>query len=111
MNLEIESFGEMKVIRIIEDRLSYPMLSDFFNKSYSLIESGTRDLVINLSQVRNIDSASLGCLMDISRAMSRKNGKVVLVGLHGRVETMATMVGLTHHIAAYPSEELARCRV
>ena len=66
MNLEIEAFGEIKVIRVKEETLSYPMLNGFFDKAYSLIESGTRDLIINLSEVRYLDSASLGCLMDIS---------------------------------------------
>jgi anti-anti-sigma factor len=107
MNLEIETFGETKVIRIKEDMLSYPMLTDFFDKAYALIESGTRDLVINLAEVRYLDSASLGCLMDISRNMSRCGGSVRLVGLRGRVQSMATMVGLTHHMEAFAEEKMA----
>jgi anti-anti-sigma factor len=107
MNLEIETFGQTKVIRIKEDTLSYPMLTDFFGKAYSLIESGTRDLIINLSEVRYLDSASLGCLMDISWNMSRCNGTVKLVGLRDRVQSMATMVGLTNHMEAFPEEEMA----
>jgi anti-anti-sigma factor len=107
MNLEIESFGPTKVIRIKEKVLSFPLLSDFFEKAYSLIDGGIRDLVINLSEVEYLDSASLGCLMDISRNMSKHNGTVKLVGLRGRVETMATMVGLTHHIETYKEEKQA----
>ena len=107
MNLEIETFGQTKVIRIKEDTLSYPMLTDFFDKAYSLIESGVRDLIINLSEVRYLDSASLGCLMDISRNMSRRNGTVSLVGLQDRVQSMATMVGLTQSMETYRTEEVA----
>jgi anti-anti-sigma factor len=107
MNLEIESFGQTKVIRIKEDTLSYPMLNGFFSKAYSLIESGTRDLIINLSDVRYLDSASLGCLMDISRNMSRHNGTIRLVGLQERVQSMATMVGLAHNMETYRTEEVA----
>ena len=107
MNLEIETFGQTKVIRIKEVTLSYPMLTGFFDKAYALIESGTRDLVINLSEVRYLDSASLGCLMDISRNMSRSGGSVKLVGLRDRVQSMATMVGLTHHMEAFAEEEMA----
>ena len=107
MNLEIETFGQTKVIRIKEDTLSYPMLTVFFDKAYSLIESGTRDLVINLSEVLYLDSASLGCLMDISWNMSRCGGTVKLVGLRDRVQSMATMVGLTNHMEAFPEEEMA----
>jgi anti-anti-sigma factor len=105
MNLEIETFGETKVIRIKEDTLTYPMLSVFFDKAYSLIESGARDLVINLTEVRYLDSASLGCLMDISRNMARCHGTVRLVGLRDRVQSMATMVGLTQNIETFHTEE------
>jgi anti-anti-sigma factor len=105
MNLEIEAFGEIKVIRVKEETLSYPMLNGFFDKAYSLIESGTRDLIINLSEVRYLDSASLGCLMDISRNMSRHHGTVRLVGLRDRAQSMATMVGLTQSMETFHTEE------
>jgi anti-anti-sigma factor len=107
MNLEIETFGETKVMRIKEDTLSYPMLGVFFDKAYALIESGARDLVINLAEVRYLDSASLGCLMDISRNMTRYGGTIKLVGLRDRVQSVATMVGLTNHIEAFAEEETA----
>jgi anti-anti-sigma regulatory factor len=45
--------------------------------------------------------------MDIYRMMSEQKGTVKLVGLQDRVETMASMVGLTNLIETFPQEENA----
>ncbi|MFQ5791584.1 MAG: STAS domain-containing protein, partial [Acidobacteriota bacterium] len=42
-----------------------------------------------------LDGASLACLTDISRIMSRRKGTLRLVGLPGRLERLVNMVGLS----------------
>jgi anti-sigma B factor antagonist len=95
MNLHIESSNEKSVVRVKESRLIYPMLGEFAAKLSELIERGTRELVIDLSEVGYLDSASYGCLLDMNRMMSEQNGTIKLVGLQERVETMGRLVGLT----------------
>ena len=73
----------------------------------ALIEEGTRKLVINLSEVSYMDSASYGCLMDIYRMMCAQNGTVKLVGLQELVEAMGSLVGLTRLIETFREEEKA----
>ena len=53
-----------------------------------------------------IDSASIGCLMDIRRLMQDKQGTVKLSGLQPRVETMLSMTGV-HRIMEIHREEQA----
>jgi anti-anti-sigma factor len=107
MNLEIESFGNTSILRIKEEKLCLPLLRTFYASSTALIDSGTRELVVNLSEVRSIDSASLGCLMDIAHHMARHQGTVKLVGMQNRVESLATMVGLTRRFDVFADEEAA----
>jgi anti-sigma B factor antagonist len=95
MNLHIESSNEKSVVGVKEPRLIYPMLGEFAAKLSELMERGTRELVIDLSEVDYLDSASYGCLLDMNRLMSEKKGTIKLVGLHERVETMGRLVGLT----------------
>ena len=96
MNLEIESHDHSAVVRIKEEKFSYPMLGEFFDRTSSLIDSGAKRLVIDLSNVRCLDSASLGCLMDIAHMMSEHNGTVQLVALRECVGALLSMVGLTN---------------
>jgi anti-anti-sigma factor len=64
-------------------------------------------LIIDLSGVSYLDSASYGCLLDIYRMMSERNGTIKLVGLQERVEAMGNLVGLTRLIETFREEENA----
>ncbi len=107
MNLQIESSGEVRIVRIKEAKLVYPKLNDFFGKVSGLVESGTSKLIIDLSDVSYIDSASIGCLMDIYRLMSERSGSLKLVGLQERVETMVSLTGLHNLVDVYREEKTA----
>jgi len=107
MNLEINSFDDVKVVRLKEARLIFPLLSAFSAQVFMLIERGARKLVIDLSDVGYLDCASYGCLMDIYRMMSERGGTVKMVGLQNRVETMANMVGMTSLIEVFREQESA----
>jgi anti-anti-sigma factor len=111
MNLDIESLGDTMIVRVKERELTYPLLADFYARATALIDSGARELVINLSQVRYLDSASLGCLMDISRNISARNGMVKLVGLQDRVAALASMVGLNTRMEILPGNESASATI
>lgn len=91
-------------VRVTAKELTSRSLRPFYKSASVLAESGVRELVIDLSDVTYMDSASLGCLMDICRVMSEHNGVVKLVGLQERVQTLALMAGLTRYIGV-PGED------
>jgi anti-anti-sigma factor len=107
MNLQIESINEIKIVRVKEEKLVFPILSSFFAKVSALIEAGDTKLVIDLSEVSYIDSASIGCLMDIYRMMTDRSGVVKLVGLQERVETMVSLTGLHNLVEIFREEKSA----
>ncbi len=107
MNLEIITVNDVKVVRVKEEKLVFPILSRFFNKVSDLIEAGSKKLIIDLSEVNYIDSASIGCLMDIYRMMSERSGAVRLVGLQERVETMVSLTGLHNLVEIFREEKSA----
>ena len=53
-----------------------------------------------------IDSASIGCLMDVRRLLQDRGGVLKLSGLQPRVETMLSMTGV-HKIMDIHREEAA----
>ena len=107
MNLEIETQGNVKIVRVKEDRLVYSVLSSFYSAVTEIVDSGHKQLVIDLSQVHYLDSASIGCLMDIYRSANDASGDVKLVGLQERVETMVSMTGLHNFIEIFPDDASA----
>jgi anti-anti-sigma factor len=107
MNLSTEHANGVAVVRIGESRLMYPLLSEFSAVVTQLIASGERKVVVNLSSVGYVDSATIGCLMDLYRQATAAGGALKLAGVQKRVETMLTMTGAQNFIEVHPDEPAA----
>ncbi|HEY3383228.1 MAG TPA: STAS domain-containing protein [Vicinamibacterales bacterium] len=107
MNLTITRTGDIAIVRVGEARLMYPLLSDFAGSVASLLASGDKKVVIDLAGVNYIDSASIGCLMDLYRQATSAGGKLKLAGVQKRVETMLTMTGAQNFLEIHPDEASA----
>jgi anti-sigma B factor antagonist len=107
MQMEIGEKADVRIVRVKEAKLTYPNLSSFFAEVRQLVEGGTRKLLIDLSAVTYIDSASIGCLMDIYRLMQDRGGAVKLAGVQPRVETMISMTGVHKLIDLHREEGTA----
>jgi anti-sigma B factor antagonist len=107
MQLLVEERGDVRIVRVKEPKLTYPNLSAFFAEVRQLVEGGARKVLIDLQPVTYIDSASIGCLMDIYRLMQEKGGQVKVSGVQPRVETMISMTGVHKLIDLHREEEAA----
>ena len=107
MQLQVEERGDIRIVRVQMAKLTYPTLSPFFAEVRQLVEGGTRKLVIDLQAVTYVDSAAIGCLMDIYRLMQERSGAVKLSGVQPRVETMISMTGAHKLIDIHREEEEA----
>jgi anti-anti-sigma factor len=107
MNLTTENANGVAVVRVGESRLMYPLLSEFSSAVTQLIASGERKVIVNLSSVGYVDSATIGCLMDLYRQATAAGGALKLAGVQKRVETMLTMTGAQNFIEVHPDETSA----
>ena len=107
MNLRTEQTGAVVVVRVGETRLMYPILSDFSSAVTTLVAAGTRNILIDLTPVTYVDSATIGCLMDLYRQVSSAGGHLKLSGVQKRVETMLTMTGAQNFLEIHPDEPSA----
>ena len=85
----------------------YPLLSEFANTITSLIGSGERKVLLDLSTVTYVDSATIGCLMDLYRQATTAGGVLKLAGVQKRVETMLTMTGAQNFLEIHADEPSA----
>ena len=104
MQLAFDVQGDVTVVHVREAKLTYPVLSSFFSEVQQRVEDGARKVVVDLKDVGYLDSASIGCLMDIHRLLQEKEGALRLAGLQPRVETMISMTGV-HKIVPLHREE------
>src|ERR687897_3809563 len=104
MNMTTDPANDTAVVRGDEPRLMYPLLSEFSAAVQKLIASGERRVVVDLSSVGYVDSATIGCLMDLYRQANAAGGSLKLAGVQKRVETMLTMTGAQNFIEVHPDE-------
>ena len=107
MNLTTEHAGGVAVVRIGESRLMYPLLSEFSTVVTQLIAAGERKVVVDLSSVGYVDSATIGCFMDLYRQATAANATLKLGGVQKRVETMLTMTGAHNFLQLHPDQASA----
>ena len=107
MNVKTEQVGGVSIVRVGETRLMYPILGDFSSAVSSLLSSGKRDILIDMTPVTYVDSATIGCLMDLYRQASSAGGHLKLSGVQKRVETMLTMTGAQNFIEIHADEPSA----
>jgi anti-sigma B factor antagonist len=94
MRFAVEHSGDASVVSVKQAKLTYPVLAPFFAEVRAIAEDGARTLVIDLEAVSYIDSAAIGCLVEIHRLLEDLGGTVRLSGLQRRVETMLSMTGV-----------------
>lgn len=104
MQVKTEEAGDVSIVRIGESRLMYPLLGDFSTAITDLVAAGRRQILIDLSPVTYVDSATIGCFMDLYRQVHAAGGRLKLSGVQKRVETMLTMTGAQNFIEIHADE-------
>jgi len=107
MNLTTDHAQGVAIVRVQESRLMYPLLSEFAGTVTGLIGSGEQKLLVDLSSVTYVDSATIGCLMDLYRQATAAGGSLKLSGVQKRVETMLTMTGAQNFLEIHADEPSA----
>jgi anti-sigma B factor antagonist len=101
MNVTTSHVGPVAVVHVSEPRLTYPSLADFSATVTGLIGQGEKNILVDLSPVNYVDSAAIGCLMDLYRQAQAGGGTLKLAGVQKRVETMLTMTGAQNFLEVH----------
>jgi len=107
MNVHTEQSADVSIVRVDETRVMYPMLSDFSAAVMDLVGAGHRNILIDLAPVTYVDSATIGCLMDLYRQINNVGGHLKLSGVQRRVETLLTLTGAQNFIEIHADEPSA----
>ena len=107
MKINTRRDGGAVVVRVEVARLVYATLDPFVEQVGPHLEADQPAVVFDLSPVNYLDSAAIGCLMDLYRRASAKRGRIALAGVLDRVEKMLRMTGAHEFIPIYGSAEEA----
>jgi anti-sigma B factor antagonist len=101
MKVTSERSGDIVVVHAGPARLMHPSVSEFSTSVSSELAGGARKVVIDFSKVEYLDSAAIGCLMDLYRQATNAGATLKLAGVQRRVETMLTLVGANQFMEMY----------
>jgi anti-sigma B factor antagonist len=92
MNLKTEKVGDWKVFTLAENRLDACISEDFKEKLLAGVSDGTNRVLIDLQDVRFMDSSGLGAIICCLQKMPR-GSKVALARVQ---EPVSNVLRLTH---------------
>ena len=107
MHLTTDRTDGVAVVHVRETRLVYPLLAEFAGAITSLFTGDDRKVLLDLSEVTYVDSATIGCLINLSRQATAAGCTLKLAGVQKRVETMLTMTGAQNVLEIHSDEAAA----
>jgi anti-sigma B factor antagonist len=93
MNITLENLNGTSILRLHEERLDAHNSQEFKEKLLRLPEGGGA-VVVDLSEVRFVDSSGLGVLLSGHKNARLRDGRFALVGVQARVQSMFELTRL-----------------
>lgn len=94
MELFIEERGTVTVVNVREERLDAHNSGDLKGKIQELFDAGKKSVLVNLQDVRFIDSSGLGALVSGFKNASSHQGVLKLASLQPQVKSMFELTRL-----------------
>jgi len=94
MDLKTELNGKLMVIFVREERLDAHNSDELKAEMNRIFELGTKDILLDLKEVRFIDSSGLGVLVSGFKNASTRQGSLRLCGLQTQVKSMFELTRL-----------------
>lgn len=73
----------------------------------SILEAGTREIVLNLGELRWMNSTAMGLLMHAHRRADAAGARMVFAGANGRINDIMRITGMLQIWKTYPDLEAA----
>jgi anti-sigma B factor antagonist len=94
MNLKTEANGNRMIIFVREERLDAHNSEDLKAEMNRLFATGSKELIVDLKDVRFIDSSGLGVLVSGFKNASTRQGSLKLASLQTQVKSMFELTRL-----------------
>lgn len=94
MNLQIEEKDGVVIIAVREERLDAHNSADLKVEMQKIFEDGKKNLLVDLTEVRFIDSSGLGALVSGFKNATSHHGNMKLSSLQTQVKSMFELTRL-----------------
>jgi anti-sigma B factor antagonist len=107
MNFFIEEFGDIKVLRLRDERLDSMVAPDLKAQLLVLFNTKKSSILLDLSNVQHVDSSGLGSLLFGLRQARELDRKFAVCGVQKRVKSLIQIAHLTDVIPMFETDKEA----
>jgi anti-sigma B factor antagonist len=107
MKIEVTETHGVTLLMLANDRLDAHNSDLVKGRLRDVFESGAKDVVVDLSEVRFIDSSGLGAMVSGFKNAVSHHGRLVLSGLQTQPRSMFDLTRLTRVFDIYENAEAA----
>jgi anti-sigma B factor antagonist len=107
MKFLLDKSDQYTVFTLEEDKLDTLVAPKLKSEFVTLFQSGTKNLILDLSKVRYVDSSGLSSILVANRLSGEIEGFLVLVGLNDNVVKLLTISKLDTVLNILPTKEEA----
>jgi anti-sigma B factor antagonist len=105
MNITLDSKDGNTVLRLREERLDAHNSQEFKEYLLRQLENGAKGLILDLSDVRFVDSSGLGALLSGHKNANLREVRLALSGVQARVQSMFELTRLHRVFEIHPTVE------
>jgi anti-anti-sigma factor len=107
MKFLLDKSEQYTIFTLEEDKLDTLVAPKLKSEFVTLFQSGTKNLILDLSKVRYVDSSGLSSILVANRLAGEVEGFLVLVGLNDHVVKLLTISKLDTMLNILPTKEEA----
>lgn len=96
------------VVKLLEEKLDSQISPQLKSEFISLNAQGVKNMILNLEEVKYVDSSGLSSILTANRLAQTASGIFVLCHLNPHVEKLITISHLNSVLNILPTEEEAR---
>lgn len=105
MNLNFKEKQNVSIITVHEERVDAHNSEELKDKLKSLFETGSRNILVDMRDVRFIDSSGLGALVSGYKIAIKHQGSLKLSTLQPQVKSMFELTRLHRVFDIFPTTE------
>ncbi len=107
MTIKEKMQGDVAILSIKGNLMGEPDSTDVRDKVYSLLEEGFTKIVLDLGQVKWVNSSGLGTLIAVMTSIKNKGGEMRLARVTDKVESLFAITQLIKVFKTYETVDRA----
>ena len=106
MNIRIDEHGTLCVVEI-DGEFAGDSVEPLRRARFDRLDSGVRDLILDLSSTTLVDSAALETMLDLADAASDRRGRCMLAAPEDAIRSVLAVTRLHEHLEVHDAVDIA----